>query len=191
MSLQPMRTPPFVGGTQIDPVTGLPVRGVMGFPALPPPQRPQPQGAMEKIFGLLSGPTQSYGGLFSPDDEKAARNRALMTMGANLLAGSGPSPIKRGTGELIAQSWMAGQNAKDQYEQNALQTLVLKAQLDKAKQKDRGKLVAVIDPVTNKPVYKYEGEASGMTVPERSHSFKPPVTHSNKVRGLGRNWPSR
>lgn len=181
MSLQPMRTPPFVGGTQIDPVTGLPVTGVMGFPMLPPASATTSSRVTPgKVIGGLLGAPNTYGGLLSEQDANAARTRALMTMGASLLSNSGPSPVKRGLGELAGQAILAGQGAKDQYEQQALQTLLLKSQIEKSKQKDKGKLVAALDPVTNKPVYRYEADAEGMAPYEKPGQMAAPVAIRDK-----------
>lgn len=159
MSLMPS-TAVMYGGVPIDPMTGL--------PKMQPPTAQQQPSFMDRVGGLLGG-GQSYGGLLSPEDEKAARNRALMAMGASLLASSGPSPVRVGTGQALGQAVMAGMGAQDQANQSTLQSLLLKSQIEKAKQKDRGKLVPVIGD-DGKPTYRYEADAEGMTPYEKAGS---------------------
>lgn len=121
MSLMPMNSPMY-GGVPIDPMTGL--------PKFTPPIRAQQPGIMDRIGGLLGG-GQSYGGLLSPQDEKAARNQALMAMGAQLLQAGGPSPVKIGTGQALGGALMSGLQARDQANESALQAILLKSQIAK------------------------------------------------------------
>ena len=140
MSLQPMRTPPFMG----------PAHGSF-----------TPGGLMDRIGGLLGG-GQTYGGLLSPEDQKAAQQQAMLAMGANLLQAGGRSPTKIGLGQAIGGSILSGQQAGRQANESALQALLLKSQIEKAKKQDKGDMLVVIDPVTGKPKYvpadKYNGE---------------------------------
>ncbi|WP_324313646.1 hypothetical protein [Povalibacter sp.] len=100
----------------------------MGFPT-PAPQPQQKPAFMDRLTTGLLGPAETYGGLLGPSDVEAARRRATMAMAASLLAGGGPSPTPRGTGELIGNAMLTGQSTQDQSLQNALQTMLFKQKL--------------------------------------------------------------
>lgn len=135
--------------TNIDPRTGLPI-GSISQPTF-----------LERIGGLLGG-NQSYGGLLSPEDQKAANQQALLAAGLNLMAAGGPSTQRTSLGQALAGAASAGMQTRNQATDAALQTMLLKSQIAKANQKDRGNLVSVVGP-NGKPTLKYEADAEGAT----------------------------
>lgn len=113
--------------------------GVMGFPvptASGLQQQPEPGSYLEKIQrmlrGGLLGPAQSYGGLLSGDDQKAARQQAMLAMGAQLMSAGGPSPTRVSFGQALGPALLAGQQAGRQSNQDMLQAMLLKTKLQKA-----------------------------------------------------------
>lgn len=127
--------------------------GVMGFGS-PPPAQPS---LYDKLMGGLLGPSQSYGGLLSPEDQKAAQQRALMAMSAQLMAAGGPSQQRVSFGQALGPALMAGQQAQQQSGQDMLQAMLLKAKLN---QKDRKRPTAVMGP-NGQPIFVDEQEAIG------------------------------
>jgi hypothetical protein len=109
MSQQPMRP-------IIDPRTGLPIPGdpgidpTMGMGTPPPAAQP---GFMSKIQSALGGP------------------QGMMNMGASLLAGSGPSPVRQNLGSMLGQSLLQNQQFQQQSGQDALQALLMKSQIER------------------------------------------------------------
>jgi flagellar protein FlgJ len=71
---------------------------------------------MNELFAQLFGQSPSYANALFGEDEAArlrqqAQQQGLLNVGLSLLAGAGPSPQRRGVGELLAQGVMAGQQA--------------------------------------------------------------------------------
>lgn len=106
--------------------------GVMGFGSPPPAQQPS---MYDRILGGLLGTPTSYGGLLTPEEQKAAQQKALLAMGAQLMAAGGPSDQRVSFGQALAPAIMAGQQAQQQSGQDALQAMLLKSKLQQ-KQKD-------------------------------------------------------
>jgi hypothetical protein len=114
MSQQPMRP-------IIDPRTGLPIPGT-GFPGDPgidptmgmgtPPPAAQP-GFMSKIQSALGGP------------------QGMMNMGASLLAGSGPSPVRQNLGSILGQSLLQNQQFQQQSSDSELKKMLLMSQIER------------------------------------------------------------
>ena len=68
------------------------------------------------FLGGIFGDMPSYmGGLLGAEEQEKLRQQAqdqgLLNLGLSLLAGSGRSPVRRSTGELVAQGLQAGQQA--------------------------------------------------------------------------------
>jgi hypothetical protein len=111
MSQQPMR--PMV----IDPVTGLPIPQDPGIDptmgmGMPPTQQP---GFMGKIQSALGGP------------------QGMMQMGASLLAGSGPSPVRQNLGSILGQSLLQNQQFQQQSSDSELKKMLLMSQIERNK----------------------------------------------------------
>jgi hypothetical protein len=71
---------------------------------------------MNELFAQLFGQSPSYANALFGEDEAArlrqqAQQQGLLNVGLSLLAGSGPSPQRRGVGQLLAQGVAAGQQA--------------------------------------------------------------------------------
>jgi hypothetical protein len=82
------------------------------------------------FLGGLFGQMPSYiGGLLSPEEQdklkQEAQNQGVLNLGLSLLAGSGRSPVRRTTGELVAQGLQAGQQAYRGATQQAIQDKML------------------------------------------------------------------
>lgn len=92
------------------------------------------------FLGGVFGEMPSYmGGLLGAEDQEKLRQQAqdqgLLNLGLTLLAGSGRSPVRRSTGELVAQGLQAGQQAYRGAVQQALQDKMLGIQLEEAARK--------------------------------------------------------
>lgn len=86
------------------------------------------------FLGGIFGEMPSYmGGLLGAEEQEKLRQRAqdqgLLNLGLTLLAGSGRSPVRRSTGELVAQGLQAGQQAYRGATQQALQDKMMGLQL--------------------------------------------------------------
>ncbi len=64
-----------------------------------------------------------------PDAMKGINRQALLSMGAQMLANSGPSPVKQSFGSILGQSLLAGQQAQSQGTEQALKAMLIKKQL--------------------------------------------------------------
>lgn len=131
--------------------------GVMGFGS--PPQMQQQPSMYDRLMGGLLGAPNSYGGLLTPEEQKAAQQKALLAMGAQLMAAGGPSDQRVSFGQALAPAIMAGQQAQQQSGQDALQAMLLKAKLQQAKEQQvRPANVspggAIVDPLTGKVIYQ-------------------------------------
>lgn len=94
------------------------------------------------FLGGLFGQMPSYiGGLLSPEEQEKlkqeAQNQGALNLGLSLLAGSGRSPVRRTTGELVAQGLQAGQQAYRGATQQAIQDKMLGLQLSEMAKKQR------------------------------------------------------
>jgi hypothetical protein len=104
---------------------------VMGFPS-PPPQ--QNDDFMQKLLAGLVGQPQGYGGALTPEDQRAQQQQAMLALGSQLLAGSGPSPVKQSFGSILGPSLMAAQQAGARTGEQQLQALLMQSQIQKNKQ---------------------------------------------------------
>jgi hypothetical protein len=102
----------------IDPATGLPypmdpgVDPTMGMGTPPPAAQP---GFMSKIQSVLGGP------------------QGMMNMGASLLAGSGPSPVRQNIGSILGQSLLQNQQFQQQSSDSELKKALLMSQIERNK----------------------------------------------------------
>jgi hypothetical protein len=88
-------------------------------------------GWYDRIAGGLLGQPQSYGGLLSAEDQKAAQRQAMMAMGSQLMSSGGWSPQKTTFGQALGPALMAGQQAQGAAGQDMLQAMLLKTKLQK------------------------------------------------------------
>lgn len=93
----------------------------MGFPGSPTAQ----PNFMKKLQDALGGP------------------QGLLNLGANLMAAGGPSQQRVGFGQALGSGLLQNQQFQQQQGQDALQTLLLKSQIEKAKQKQPDKRYVV------------------------------------------------
>ena len=94
---------------------------------------------MNELLAQLFGSQPSYAGQLLGEDEarrlqQQAQQSGLLNVGLALLAGAGPSPQRRGVGELLAQGVMAGQQAYQGAYNKALQEQALKEQIQERQQ---------------------------------------------------------
>jgi hypothetical protein len=130
--------------------------------AMPSMPKVQPS-LMERLQMGLLGPQQSYGGLLSEEDQKAARQQGLLALGAQLMSAGGESPTRVSFGQALGPALMAGQQAQGAAGQDMLQAMLLKTKLQQKEK--RGKPVPVVGP-DGKTVYMYPDEAIGQEVPK-------------------------
>lgn len=116
-------------------------------------QQPTDNPLLQKLLGGLLG-QQNHGGLLSEQDQQAARQQALMAMGAQLLAAGGPSPQRTSFGQALGPALMAGQQAQQQATDGALQMLLLKAQLQKKQEPKRYVVKGALVDENGKPIYE-------------------------------------
>lgn len=95
-------------GTYGDPVSA---------PEAVPPQPTQGPGWQARLFG---GADPLAGGLLNSQDARGLGRQSLLNFGVNVLQNSGPSPYKRGLGEILAGGVLSGQQAYQQGTQQAL-----------------------------------------------------------------------
>jgi hypothetical protein len=110
---------------------------------------------LERIQNGLLGPSQSYGGLLSPEDQQAARRQAMMATATQLLSAGGYSQTPTTLGQAIGPALMAGQQTQQQAGQDMLQAMLIKTKLAKSGQTKSG--IKDIDPAkfTADSVAKY------------------------------------
>jgi hypothetical protein len=99
------------------------------------------------FLGGLFGQMPSYiGGLLSPEEQEKlkqeAQNQGVLNLGLSLLAGSGRSPVRRTTGELVAQGLQAGQQAYRGATQQAIQDKMLGLQFAEMARKQKAMEIA-------------------------------------------------
>jgi hypothetical protein len=105
----------------------MPIDPMMGFQT-PTTQAPS---FWNRVQSGLFGPSQSYGGLLSPEDEAAARRQGLMALSSQLLSASGPSRMPTSLGSALGQGMMAAQQAQKQSIDDRLQAMLVATQLQK------------------------------------------------------------
>lgn len=126
----------------------------MGFPAAPPVQE---ESFLQKLQRAMIGGGDSYGGMLDESAQKAAKQQAMMAMAAQLMQAGGTFDRRIGFGEALGSGIMAGQQARQGAEQQALQAMLLKSQLN---QKERKRPTAVMGP-NGQPIFVDEQEAIG------------------------------
>ena len=94
---------------------------------------------MNELFAQLFGQNPSYANALFGEDEAArlrqqAQQQGLLNVGLSLLAGSGPSPQRRGLGQLLAQGVAAGQQAYQGAYDKAVRDRMLQEQLAERQQ---------------------------------------------------------
>jgi hypothetical protein len=94
---------------------------------------------MNELLAQLFGSQPSYAGQLLGEDEarrlqQQAQQSGLLNVGLALLSGAGPSPQRRGVGELLAQGVMAGQQAYQGAYNKAVQERALMEQLAERRQ---------------------------------------------------------
>ena len=99
------------------------------------------------FLGGLFGQMPSYiNGLLSPEEQEKlkqeAQNQGVLNLGLSLLAGSGRSPVRRTTGELVAQGLQAGQQAYRGATQQAIQDKMLGLQFAEMARKQKAMEIA-------------------------------------------------
>jgi hypothetical protein len=133
----------------IDPTTGMPypmdpgIDPTMGMPSPPPAQQP---GFMSKITQALGGP------------------QGMMNLGASLMAGSGPSPVRQNFGSILGQSLLQNQQFQQQSSDSELKKALLMSQIQKANQKPQQKRYVVNGALVDeegKPIYESPAKAGG------------------------------
>jgi hypothetical protein len=124
------------------------------------------------FLGGVFGQMPSYmGGLLGAEDQEKLRQQAqdqgLLNLGLTLLAGSGRSPVRRSTGELVAQGLQAGQQAYRGAVQQAVQDKMIGMQLEEAAKKRRQEELfnKLLMPPTAEQTTDMAGRAMGTTGP--------------------------
>ncbi len=124
------------------------------------------------FLGGVFGEMPSYmGGLLGAEDQEKLRQQAqeqgLLNLGLTLLAGSGRSPVRRSTGELVAQGLQAGQQAYRGAMQQAVQDKMIGLQLEEAakKRKQEELFNRLLMPPTAEQTTDMAGRAMGTTGP--------------------------
>lgn len=124
------------------------------------------------FLGGVFGEMPSYmGGLLGAEDQEKLRQQAqeqgLLNLGLTLLAGSGRSPVRRSTGELVAQGLQAGQQAYRGAMQQAVQDKMIGMQLEEAakKRKQEELFNRLLMPPTAEQTTDMAGRAMGTTGP--------------------------
>lgn len=89
---------------------------------------------MNELFAQLFGQQPSYATALLGEDEatrlqRQAQQQGLLNVGLSLLAGSGPSPQRRGIGQLLAQGVAAGQQAYQGAYDKAVRDRMLQEQI--------------------------------------------------------------
>jgi len=94
---------------------------------------------MNELFAQLFGQSPSYATALLGEDEAArlrqqAQQQGLLNVGLSLLAGAGPSPQRRGVGQLLAQGVAAGQQAYQGAYDKAMRDRMIQEQLAERQQ---------------------------------------------------------
>ena len=120
---------------------------------------------MNELFAQLFGQSPSYANALFGEDEAArlrqqAQQQGLLNVGLSLLAGAGPSPQRRGVGQLLAQGVAAGQQAYQGAYNRALQEQAMKEQIAERQQlrQEQQMAQAAQQAVFRRPVTEVYGE---------------------------------
>ncbi len=105
--------------------------GVMGFGT---PQARKPS-VLERLQTGILGPTPSYGGMIDQEAQAAAQRQGLLATGAQLLASSGWSPERITGAQALGSALMAGQGARNQGIDQALNAMLINTRLQAAQNK--------------------------------------------------------
>jgi hypothetical protein len=142
------------------------------------------------FLGGVFGQMPSYmGGLLSPEEQEKlkqeAQNQGVLNLGLSLLAGSGRSPVRRTTGELVAQGLQAGQQAYRGATQQALQDKMIGVQLEEAARK-RQQQEALRTALPNLVIPGQEGKppAINQEIAGQLSSILPPGDFEKLMGGL-------
>jgi hypothetical protein len=142
------------------------------------------------FLGGVFGEMPSYmGGLLGAEDQEKLRQQAqdqgLLNLGLTLLAGSGRSPVRRSTGELVAQGLQAGQQAYRGAMQQAVQDKMLGVQLEEAARK-RQQQEALRTALPNLVIPGQEGKppAINQEIAGQLSSILPPGDFEKLMSGL-------
>lgn len=111
-------------------------------------------GLYDSLYG------QQYSDLTTPEDQTAAKRKAMMAITAQLLQAGGPSRLPISTGQAIGSALQAGGQAQDQSYQSALQAALLRARLQPQPKQPGVHVVngALVDD-TGRVVYQGEKDA--------------------------------
>lgn len=132
---------------------------------------PSGAGVMGTPAPAITTPMQSStvgGGLFGKLASKLnegvnkIQSNPTSQLGLRILANSGPSPQRRGLGEILGTSFLQQQQAGQQTQEDALKQRFMEAQIEAMKRPQARKPVAVLGP-DGKPVYADESDAIGKT----------------------------
>jgi hypothetical protein len=89
-----------------------------------------PPDFMQKLMqGLLGQPASA--GMLDEQQQAALRNQAMMSLGSNLLANSGPSPVRQGFGSVLGQSLMGAQQQQAKSSEDMIKSMLLQSQIAK------------------------------------------------------------
>ena len=119
---------------------------------------------MNELFGQLFGQQPSYATALLGEEEarrlrQQAQQQGLLNVGLSLLAGAGPSPQRRGVGELLAQGVQAGQQAYQGAYNRAIQEQALKEQIQERQQaRQEQQMAQALLPRIFKPGQELYGE---------------------------------
>ena len=89
---------------------------------------PENMSIWQRALGGLLGTPQGYG-MLSDDERRAAQQQGLLSLGAQMMQASGPSPVRTSVGQALGQGLLSGQQAQQQSLQQALQAQLLQSQI--------------------------------------------------------------
>ena len=116
--------------------------------------------------GMLGMP--GYGGLLNPEDQAFLRNQGMMSLAANLLAASGPSPVKQNFGSIAGKGLLGMQQGQQQTMQGLLQNKLYGAKLgeiEAEKKRQQGLLNLVGQKGEQIGATPYDDEGNPMMTP--------------------------
>lgn len=141
------------------------------------------------LSGVFGEMPSYMGGLLGAEDQEKLRQQAqeqgLLNLGLTLLAGSGRSPVRRSTGELVAQGLQAGQQAYRGAMQQAVQDKMIGVQLEEAARK-RQQQEALRTALPNLVIPGQAGQppAINQEVAGQLSSILPPADFEKLMGGL-------
>lgn len=120
---------------------------------------------MNELFAQLFGQSPSYANALFGEDEAArlrqqAQQQGLLNVGLSLLAGAGPSPQRRGVGQLLAQGVAAGQQAYQGAYDKAMRDRMIQEQIQEQQRARAEQQMAqmALPNVIRRPVTEIIGE---------------------------------